>query len=423
MAYEISFSCGKCRKEITAPDSLAGREVVCPGCGATATVPIPGLSGGLELGEFVLIRKIGSGGMGEVWLSEQKTLGRKVALKILHPRLVVNERFIHRFLAEATMSGKLEHPNIVMAYSAGQVGDFYYLATSYVDGVELNNRLKTDRRIPEREALKIAKSVAEALRYAWNTHRMIHRDIKPANIMIDVNGNLRLMDFGISKIIDTERGLNGGDDLCGTPEYISPEQVRAEDGIDFHVDIYSLGITLFQLIMGILPFKGATVEETLKMQLNAPFPRLDGLGSGMSLPCYKLIEIMTAKSPKDRHTSWDYVIADIELVLEGRSPVGRIFNERGEPGKVAVSSPRAPIRMNISQPLPAHVTAPAAKAAEAEIKAAAPVAEPPPRQVAPVVAPPRIQFKKKKPKTLLYVVIAILIMAAAAGILWMFFVR
>lgn len=400
MEYEISFSCGNCRGEITAPGVMAGQDIACPGCGGSVKVPIPGLTNGLELGEFALVRKIGSGGMGEVWLAEQNTLHRKVALKILQPRLAANERFIRRFLTEARLSGQLEHPNIVTAYAAGKIGTFYYLATSYIDGVELNNRLKAELRLPEREALKIARSVAEALRYAWNEHRMIHRDIKPANIMIDSYGNPRLMDFGISKIISAEHDSSQADDLCGTPEYVSPEQVKGTSGIDFHSDIYSLGITLFQLISGILPFKGTNAEETLKMQLNAPFPGQENFQSGISPQCYRLIEFMTRKNPSERHTSWDYVIADLDLVLAGKSPVGRVSGERGEPGKLPASAPDAPIRLLSAAPTAfeqrrAHAPAPAPAVPEARPETPAPA--PKTRPVLNAI-PPKIEFRKKERK-------------------------
>ncbi len=408
MEYEISFTCDSCRREIVAPSSLAGSEISCPECGARTQVPIPGLCNSLELGEFVLIRKIGSGGMGEVWLAEQQTLNRKVALKILQPQLAANERFIRRFLSEANLSGKLEHPNIVLAYSAGQIGNFYYLATSYIDGVELNNRLKAEYRLPEREALKIAKCVAEALRYAWNEHRMVHRDIKPANIMIDSYGNPRLMDFGISKIISVEKNTAANDDLCGTPEYISPEQIQGCSDIDFRCDVYSLGITLFQLISGILPFRGTTVEETLKMHLNTPFPRQSSFQSGISSQCYKLIEIMTAKDPQDRHSSWDYVIADLDLVLEGKSPVGRIADNPGEPGKLAASAPNARIRMKGTRPTPAEQLHIHERPHSRPLVPPSPknFPEPPPETAGnmkrPLNAiPPKIQFQKKKKKSII----------------------
>lgn len=416
MEYEISFACDSCRREIVAPSSLAGSEISCPECGARTQVPIPGLVNGLELGEFVLICKIGSGGMGEVWLAEQQTLHRKVALKILQPQLAANERFIRRFLSEAHMSGKLEHPSIVMAYSAGQIGSFYYLATSYIDGVELNNRLKAEYRLPEREALKIAKCVAEALRYAWNEHRMVHRDIKPANIMIDAYGNPRLMDFGISKIISVEKDAAQSDDLCGTPEYIYPEQIRGRSDIDFRCDIYSLGITLCQLVSGLLPFRGTTVEETLKMHLNVPFPRQSLLQSGISSQCCRLIEIMTAKDPEDRHSSWDYVIADIDLVLDGKTPVGRIAADPGEPGKFAPSAPNARISMKSARPTSAeqfhvHDRPHSKPTVQAPVKK---TPEPPSDTTGVTMRPlneipPKIQFQKIKKKSIIPRIIAAMV--------------
>lgn len=421
MEYDINFICENCDNEIIAPAEYAGKEIICPGCENTIKVPIPGLEEGLDLGEFVLEQKLGSGGMGEVWLSEQKGLGRKVALKILQPSLSSNERFIKRFLEEANMSGRLEHPNIVMAYSAGCVGSFYYLATTYIDGVELSTRLKTDHRLPEREALKIVKSVAEALRYAWTEHHMIHRDIKPSNIMIDSRGNPRVMDFGISKIIDISNRQANCEDICGTPEYISPEQIKGEP-VDFHADIYSLGITLFQLISGLLPFKGETVQETLEMQLNTPFPDASTFNSGISPQCYRLIEHMTRKSPEERHSSWGYVISDIEMVLDGKMPVGKLEKYDPENRKVIASAPNAKINMNINRPVnKPQPTPPPVTPRETIQEIVQPEEEAPPVATAPpplASIPEPIVFKKKKSKKPLIITAAALIALLAIIILW-----
>lgn len=420
MEYDINFICDNCNNEIIAAADCAGKEIICPGCEEKIKVPIPGLEQGLDLGEFVLEQKIGSGGMGEVWLSEQKNLGRKVALKILQPELSSNERFIERFLKEATMSGRLEHPNIVMAYSAGRVGNFYYLATSYVDGIELSNRLKTERRLSEREALKITKSIADALRYAWNEHHMIHRDIKPSNIMIDSHGNPKLMDFGISRIIDNNNQQTSKEDICGTPEYISPEQIKGAS-IDFRADVYSLGITLFQLISGLLPFKGENVRETLQMHLNVPFPEASSFNSGISSQCYCLIEHMTRKFPEERHSSWDYVISDIEMVLDGKMPVGKLEKYSAEGHKITASAPDAQIKMNINRsvnesiPVQSPVVTPRKTIHEAmpeKKDLPSSVSAPPPLES----IPSPIVFKKKKSK-LLWVIAVTGIMALLVAII------
>lgn len=195
--YDINFNCTNCDAEIVASNAHVGMDIKCPKCEAMLKVPIPSLNPGIILGEFKLVRRIGIGGISEVWLAEQKSLNRAIALKILLPYLATNERFVNRFLAEANMSAQLEHPNILTVYSAGRIGKFYYLATSFIDKVELNTPQGLSRKIPEHEALKITKAIASALRYAWDQHQMIHRDIKPVNIMFDTHGTPRLLNFGI----------------------------------------------------------------------------------------------------------------------------------------------------------------------------------------------------------------------------------
>ena len=390
--YDISFICANCDVEIIAPNAYAGMDIECPECGVMLKVPIPGLESGLILGEFELVRRIGIGGMGEVWLAKQQTLNRMIALKILLPNLSNNERFVNRFLAEANMSGRLDHPNIITAYSAGCIGGFYYLATSFVDGVELNARLRIDHRIPEREALKTVKAVAFALRYAWDRHQMIHRDIKPANIMLDTHGTPRLLDFGISKIIDPQNSENIDNDICGTPEYVSPEQASGSSDIDFRSDIYSLGITIFQLISGFVPFRADSVMETLEMQRHAPFPDRNSFHSNISNQCYNLIEIMTQKDPDDRHSSWDYLISDLDLVLEGKMPAGKINRTTDIEKTYTVSAPSAKITMKRSRVAPGKRSfkAPSVQQAKSSKVEPAPTPMPKPKPGALIPPPPTI---------------------------------
>lgn len=154
----------------------------------------------LKIDDFLLLEKLGSGGMGEVWKAKQLSMKRDVALKILSPELSRNEEFVERFLNEAIMTGRLQHPNIITAYTAGSCGIYYYLATQFVDGIELQDKLRVDGMLSEREALNIIKVIASALCYAWEQHRILHCDIKPGNIMIDRYRIPYLMDMGISKI-------------------------------------------------------------------------------------------------------------------------------------------------------------------------------------------------------------------------------
>lgn len=347
--YDINFNCTNCDAEIVASNAHVGMDIKCPKCEAMLKVPIPSLNPGIILGEFKLVRRIGIGGISEVWLAEQKSLNRAIALKILLPYLATNERFVNRFLAEANMSAQLEHPNILTVYSAGRIGKFYYLATSFIDKVELNTPQGLSRKMPEHEALKITKAIASALRYAWDQHQMIHRDIKPVNIMFDAHGTPRLLNFGISKVIKWQDSNNRESNVFGTPEYGSPEQLSGSSDIDFRSDIYSLGITLFQLISGLLPFQGESVEKTIGMQKHTPFPERDSFKHSISSQAYTLIELMTLKNPADRHRSWDYLISDLDLVLQDKMPVGKINRTSNVKKIYTVSNPNAKITIEKSR--------------------------------------------------------------------------
>jgi serine/threonine-protein kinase len=320
MDYEIIFNCPECGAEVSALSSTAGQTLQCGACFKNILIPIPGLEEGLEIGDFVLQSKLGSGGMGEVWLATQLSMRRLVALKILLPKFAENEQFVRRFLTEATMAGQLNHPNIITAFSAGRVGNYYYLATSYIDGIEVATKLKLDTKLSEREALKIARDIAFALKYAWNEHKMLHRDVKPGNFLQDRKGFTRLMDMGISKSLKDNSEETTMNVVMGTPDYISPEQAMAHKDIDFRTDIYSLGASLYHMVSGRQPFIADSATKVLKMHVKTPLEPPEKFNPAVSKECSALIQMMMAKAPADRQSSWDYVIDDIEAVLTGRMP-------------------------------------------------------------------------------------------------------
>jgi serine/threonine-protein kinase len=341
MDFEIIFNCPECGAEVSAQSSAAGQTLQCGACFKEITIPIPGLDEGLEIGDFVLRSKLGSGGMGEVWLATQISMRRLVALKILLPKFADNKRFVDRFLSEAAMAGRLSHPNIITAYSAGQVGNYYYLATSYIDGMEVATKLKIDTKLPEREALKITRDIAFALKYAWDEHKMLHRDVKPGNFMLDRKGFARLMDMGISKSLKDSQEDTSINIVLGTPDYISPEQARAEKNIDFRADLYSLGASLYHMATGQPPFQADTAGKILRMHVKTPLTPPESVNPALSKECSALIQVMMAKNPKDRQSSWDYVIDDIEAVMAGRMPGRKTLGLFGKTKKSSSSTSRA----------------------------------------------------------------------------------
>jgi len=342
--------CPKCKIQIGAEHFNEGALEACPFCGAeiscvaaeapsqlldAETVGTDGdtlsigedglcmgtaLKAGDTIGGFVLERKIGRGGMGEVWLAEQTSMKRKVAIKIMYSKYTDNPSFLYRFNKEVKIIANLDHPNIVTAHDAGEEGGVCYLAMKYVDGDSLSTRLKNQGQIAEKEALTIIKEVAGALQYAWDELKLLHRDIKPGNIMLDPNGKPLVMDMGISRSAIDDSSLTITGVSIGTPYYMSPEQADGLSDIDFRADIYSLGITLYHMVTGVVPYDGTTTASVIKKHVTEPFPLPQVKNPELSDACATLLETMMAKQRENRYQSWAGLIKDIELVLTGMNP-------------------------------------------------------------------------------------------------------
>ena len=342
----IDFTCPHCRSEIEADEAVGGSRAQCPRCSGIVLIPRFGIQVGTTVGGYRIARKLGVGGMGEVWLAEQTAMGRAVALKILSPAMTADPEFVQRFVHEVQTVAKLEHPNIATAFDAGNDGDIHYLAVSYVDGDQVGNLLKRDKVVPEKDALPIVRGVAEALKYAWDKFRMLHRDIKPANIMLTSDGVPKLMDMGISKTMAEDVQLTMAGHIVGTPHYMSPEQARADLGVDFRADIYSLGATLYHMVTGTLPFGGKTAMAALTRHITEPLESPRKRNPAVTQGCSALIEAMMAKDPADRPGTWEDVLQDIDRVLKGLMPVSR----RPATGRVLVLQRRVlPFRVSGSR--------------------------------------------------------------------------
>ncbi|OGV33780.1 MAG: hypothetical protein A2020_11680 [Lentisphaerae bacterium GWF2_45_14] len=316
----IFFNCPNCRIGIEADPSLAGGTAECPGCNSTILIPMPGIDKGMIVAGFKLESKLGTGGMGEVWLAHHTTMDRKVALKILSPGLTSNSEFVERFMKEVRNAAKMAHPNIVTAFDAGVDKGVYYLAISYIDGVELGNLLKIEKIIEEKKALKIIKDIAYALQYAWDEYKILHRDIKPSNIMIDRKGNAKLLDLGISKSLSEDAQLTLSGMIVGTPYYMSPEQALSKPNQDFRADLYSLGATLYHMVVGSVPYDAETAVGILTKHITESLPSPKSVNPNLSESCCALIEIMMAKNKSDRQNSWHDCIRDIDRVFSGMMP-------------------------------------------------------------------------------------------------------
>lgn len=310
----MRFNCPKCGKSIDIEGGGKGASFECPNCRANIKYSVEKIYAGKVLAGFELQEMLGVGGMGEVWLAYQRSMDRQVAIKILSPYLSNDKSFVDNFLTEVKLAAKLEHPNIVSAFDAGVEDGIYYLAMSYVPGETFAVRVARERKLPEHEILEIALRVSLALDYAWTKFKIVHRDVNPANIMLTPEGDIKLMDMGISKNMDEDEG-EIEENLVGTPNYISPEQIRGQKRLDTRSDIYSLGATLYHLATGVVPFDGEDTYEVLNNQLNEQLTPVAVINPEISKPCARLIDQMVQKEREQRPKSWKSVIEKIEKIM------------------------------------------------------------------------------------------------------------
>ena len=337
----IMFHCTKCQSELEGDASMAGNEVKCPQCGNILTVPRQSLGPGITVGGFEIIRMLGEGGMGEVYLAKQLSLGRNVALKILPAQMKMRRGVVERFFKEVQLLARLEHPNIVMAHEAGEDAGVMYLAMGYVNGESLAQKLKRAGPMQEKEALPMIGKLAGALDYAWREHKLLHRDIKPSNVMLTTTGEVKLMDFGLAKCLVEKGDLTLSGTIIGTPNYMSPEQVEANVELDCRADLYSLGATLYHMVTGKLPFAGSSVIETLRKQVSEALADPRTINPAISDNCVTLLEIMLSKKRNRRHADYQSLIGDIERVRAGRPPQQERLKE-GESIMLRVELLKAP---------------------------------------------------------------------------------
>jgi protein kinase-like protein len=276
----------------------------------------PGALTGTQIGPYQMLEPIGKGGMGEVYKGWQTTLNRPVAIKILPSELAANPEFRARFEREARTVATLKHPNIVSVFDFGETDGRYYMVMEYVDGQELSDYIRSARRLSPREVAAIVTEIASALDYAHG-QGLVHRDVKPSNIMLqkvtDVGsrGTMHrasteihpyrpiLMDFGIAKIVGGSTGITQTG-LMGTLEYVSPEQIASAKEVDGRADLYSLGVVVYQMLTGELPFIADSAARLVFAHLQQPPP--DPCDLVPELPTMASLAVLKAlaKKPEER---------------------------------------------------------------------------------------------------------------------------
>src|SRR5581483_3047052 len=221
---------------------------------------------GRKLGKYHIVETLGRGGMGTVYKAVDETLDREVAIKILNPDLMDAET-VKRFRHEAVTLAKLNHPQIAHVYELSREGDSMLMVMEYVRGETFEKLSSRSGPLGLERAILLSSQVLEALHHAHGVG-VVHRDLKPANLMLDTTGAVKVMDFGIARVLGSEHMTNDGY-MMGTPAYMAPEQVRGQE-VDARTDVYSMGVVLYRLVTAQLPFKADTAVAMIQSQLNDP---------------------------------------------------------------------------------------------------------------------------------------------------------
>ncbi|TWU57291.1 serine/threonine-protein kinase [Rubripirellula reticaptiva] len=296
---------------VFSPERLAGGLV---GAGILtqwqATKLLSGKSKGFYLGSYRLLRPLGRGGMGVVYLGEHHVMKRLMALKILPPEASGDARRIKRFQDEAKACAQLDHPNIVRAYDFSQASGKLYIVMEYVDGIDLHQAVARDGKMSVAEAMDALTQAAAGLAHA-HERGIIHRDIKPSNLMLRTDGVLKVSDLGLARI-----GWTDGEDesrrLMGTADFVAPEQAINSQSVDARADIYSLGCSLYFLLTGRAPFDGTTVAQRLAKHQTAAVPDVRQRRPDCPAGVAELLMRMMAKRPEDRPKSAVELISQLK---------------------------------------------------------------------------------------------------------------
>ncbi|MCY1022028.1 serine/threonine protein kinase [Pyxidicoccus sp. MSG2] len=322
------FICQRCEAQY---ETWGG---ACPACGGTELLKlapqVDKMLGRTIAGKYSILRRLGQGGMGSVYLAEQVGIGQQVAMKFLNTGLSMDPDVARRFLNEAKSYARVAHPNAVNLHDFGQDEEgTLYICMEYVEGDDLKRLLSNTGRLPVHEAADIILQVADVLAYA-HARQVVHRDLKPENVMVrqGMRGwHVKVLDFGIARISDGAPRLTMQGAVAGTPRYMSPEQAMGQD-VDSRADIYAVGVVLFELLTGQQPFDGTSVAEIMQKQVHQPMPHLTDVVADLQLPAIDaVIQKATAKKRVERYATMEAFASDLSNALPtltGRSPISGV---------------------------------------------------------------------------------------------------
>jgi serine/threonine protein kinase/Tfp pilus assembly protein PilF len=297
--------------------------------------------GSIFAGRYEIIEELGKGGMGRVYRVEDTKIKQEIALKLIKPEIASDKKTIERFKNELKIARNIRHKNVCGMYDLNEEKGRHYITMELVTGGDLKRLIRRTKRLDSGTAISIAKQICPGLEEAHNLG-IVHRDLKPSNIMIDENGNARIMDFGIARPV-RGKGITGSGVMIGTPEYMSPEQVEAKD-IDVRSDIYSLGIILYEMTTGRLPFEGDTAFAIgIKQKSEAPKdpkelnPQIPDNLSGVILKCLE-------KEKENRYQSAGELCSELDRIEQGLPTIDRVI-----PKKKPLTSREITVQLNLKK--------------------------------------------------------------------------
>ncbi|MCB9834105.1 MAG: protein kinase [Planctomycetes bacterium] len=289
----------------------------CPRCDRRISLPKLKKLDRRQLPGYLLKRRLGAGGMGVVFEAERQEDGQTCAIKILKPHLARNPAYLMRFVEETRVLTMLRHPQIVQIYGRGAEGDLSFIDMEYVAGESVRHLIRADGRLAERRALQVVWEMVGALDFAAK-QKVIHGDVKPSNFLLDDRGGVKLCDFGLSRLFNfTNPALPGfaagSSTRKGTAAYAAPERFLADSQPTIVADIYSMGVSLYQMLTGELPFGTNAVARKAKNRTD--IPRLDDLGADVRPATAMLVERMLAPTPDDRYQSYRELQDDLAVLI------------------------------------------------------------------------------------------------------------